>query len=188
MGALHDLFLSYRWADKTNVEPMLAALHARGVTVWQDAREVEDFASIQRAVSTGLAGARALLAWYSIRYNESRACQWELTAAYCAAQAEGDPRRRILVVNPEAGNAHVHLPELFDQLHLSAVGVPGDANATDALAARIEAALRDTVPATPLGELRTMTLPRWLPAMGTGSTRFVGRPKPVKPFVPSGAP
>ncbi len=127
MGASNDLFLSYRWADKASVEPLLAALRARGVRVWQDAREVEDMASIQRAVATGLAGARALLAWYSLRYNESRACQWELTAAYCAAQAEGDPRQRILVVNPEPGNAHVHLPELFDQLHFSGQGVPGDA-------------------------------------------------------------
>jgi tetratricopeptide (TPR) repeat protein len=175
MGASNDLFLSYRWADKASVEPLVAALSARGVSVWQDAREVQDSSSIQHAVSTGLAGARALLAWYSSRYNESRACQWELTSAYCAAQAEGDPRRRILVVNLEAGNKHVHLPELFDQLHFSGAGVPDDPLAVDALAGRIQAALRDKVPATPLGELRPLTPPRWLPSMGTGSTRFVGR-------------
>jgi TIR domain/Tetratricopeptide repeat len=175
MDASNDLFLSYRWADKASVEPLLAALRARGLRVWQDEREVEDTASIQRAVATGLSGARALLAWYSSRYNESRACQWELTAAYCAAQAEGDPRQRILVVNPEAGNAHVHLPELFDQLHFSGAGVPDDVHAVDALADRIQAALRDKVPATPLGELRSLTPPRWLPSMGTGSVRFVGR-------------
>ena len=115
MSASHDLFLSYRWADKPAVAPLVAALQACGVRVWQDAREVEDLASIQRAVATGLANARALLVWYSIRYNEPRACQWALTSAYTAAQAEGDPRRRILVVNPEAGNAHVHLPELLGQ-------------------------------------------------------------------------
>ncbi len=175
MPASNDLFLSYRWADKPSVAPLLAALQARGVRVWQDAREVETFASIQQAVGTGLSGARALLAWYSGRYNESRACQWELTAAYCAAQAEGDPRRRILVVNPEPGNAHVHLPELFDQLHLSAQHAPGDEQAVNELADRIVAALRDTVPPEPLGELRALAPPRWLPAMGTGSTRFVGR-------------
>lgn len=175
MDASNDLFLSYRWADASAVEPLLAALRARGVRVWQDAREVDDLASIQQAVSTGLAGARALLAWYSGRYNASRACQWELTAAYCAAQAEGDPRRRILVVNPEPGNAHVHLPELFDQLHLDAQHACDDPQVVDALADRIHAVLRDTVPVNPIGELRALTPPRWLPTMGTGSTRFVGR-------------
>ena len=174
MAATHDLFLSYRWADKPAVEPLLAALQARGVRVWQDAREVEDLASIQKAVATGLSGSRALLAWYSSHYNESRACQWELTSAYTAAQAEGDPRRRILVVNPEASNTHVHLPELFDQLQLSGAGVPGDATAVQALAARIQGALRE-VPATALGALRSLTPPLWFPAMGTGSNRFVGR-------------
>ena len=175
MAASDDLFLSYRWADKPSVEPLLDALRTRGVRVWQDAREVEDLASIQRSVSTGLSGARALLAWYSVRYNDSRACQWELTAAYCAAQAEGDPRRRILVVNPESGNAHVHLPDLFDQLHFSAQGVPDEAATVAALADRIKAALHDTVPDTPLGAIGALTPPRWLPSIGTGSIRFVGR-------------
>ena len=62
MSASHDLFLSYRWADKLSVEPLVLALRARGVTVWQDAKEVDDLASIQRAVSSGLAKSRALLA------------------------------------------------------------------------------------------------------------------------------
>jgi len=174
MSATHDLFLSYRWSDKPAVEPLLAALQARGVRVWQDAREVEDLASIQQAVATGLSHSRALLAWYSGRYNDSRACQWELTSAYTAAQAEGDPRRRILVVNPEAGNVHVHLPELFDQLQLSGMGVPDDAAAVQTLADRIQAALGQ-VPTTALGALRSLTPPLWLLTMGTGSNRFVGR-------------
>lgn len=64
MSASHDLFLSYRWADQAAVTLLVAALQARGVRVWQDAREVEDLASIQHAAATGLANARALLAWY----------------------------------------------------------------------------------------------------------------------------
>jgi len=175
LSASSDLFISYRWADRSSVAPLIAALRARGVRVWQDSREVEDFASIQQAVGNGLAGARALLAWYSGRYNESRACQWELTAAYCAGQAEGDPLRRILVVNPESANAHIHLPELFDQLHLSDRYGPAGPRAVEELADRIHAALYNTVPDRPLGELRALTPPRWLPSMGTGSTRFVGR-------------
>lgn len=175
MSASNDLFLSYRRADKFSVEPLLAVLRARGVRVWQDAREVDDSASIQQAVGTGLSGARALLAWYSAQYNESRACQWELTAAYCAAQADGDPRRRILIVNPEPHSSHVHLPELFDQLHLNAQRLLDDPCAINELAERICVVLRDQVPATPMGELRALMPPHWLPTMGTGSTRFVGR-------------
>jgi len=34
------LVLSYRWANKPSVEPLLEALRARSVRVWQDAREV----------------------------------------------------------------------------------------------------------------------------------------------------
>jgi tetratricopeptide (TPR) repeat protein len=175
MPATHDLFLSYCWADKASVAPLVAALEARGLRVWQDAKEVSDFASIQHAVTTGLAHARALLAWYSARYNESRACQWELTSAYLAGQAEGDPRRRVLVVNPEPANAHVHLPELFDQLHLSSAGVPDDPAAVTALAERIHAALDHAVPTEPMGGIRSLTPPRWLPHQATGSNRFVGR-------------
>ena len=173
MHATHDLFLSYRWVDTPSVEPLVVALDARGVRVWRDAREVEDLSGIQKAVATGLSGSRALLAWYSGRYNESRACQWELTSAYIAAQAEGDPRLRILVVNPETGNAHVHLPELFDQLHLSGAGL-SDPGAVHILADRIKEAL-SRVPTTALGALRSLTPPLWLPTMGTGSNRFVGR-------------
>jgi hypothetical protein len=180
MDAEFDLFLSYRWADKATVAPLVAALEARGISVWQDARgenarAVEDLASIQQAVTHGIANSRALLAWYSLAYNASRACQWELTAAYLAGQTEGDARRRVLVVNPEASAAHVHLPELLDQLHLSGAGVPHDAAAVDALAQRLQAALGRQVPAKPIGAVGSLLGPRWLPHMASGSSRFVGR-------------
>lgn len=136
---MHDLFLSYRRLDAERVAPLVAALNARGVTVWQDAHEIGDNASIQRAINDGLANARALLVWYSKDYNASRACQWELTTAYSAAQASGgDPRRRVLVVNPEASPGHIVLPELFDQLHLNAAVL-----SVDELAERIAARLAE---------------------------------------------
>lgn len=47
-------------------------------------------------------------------YPLRRACQWELTAAFLAAQAEGDPRRRVLVVSPEQKADHIHPIELLD--------------------------------------------------------------------------
>jgi tetratricopeptide (TPR) repeat protein len=171
---MHDLFLSYRRLDAERVTPLVAALNARGITVWQDANEIGDNASIQRAINDGLANARALLVWYSKDYNASRACQWELTTAYSAAQASGgDPRRRVLVVNPEASPGHIVLPELFDQLHLNAAVL-----SVDELAERIAARLADHaagVPVEPLGSLRKLARPAWHGSAGLGSLRFVGR-------------
>lgn len=170
-----DLFLSYRRLDAERVAPLVAALNARGVTVWQDANEIDTLASIQRAIDDGLANARALLVWYSKDYNASRACQWELTTAYSAAQAAGeDPRRRVLVINAESDTqAHIVLPELFDQLHLNAARL-----SADEMAERIQARLDDAaggVPATTLGSARALGRPTWYGSAGLGSTRFVGR-------------
>ena len=170
-----DLFLSYRRLDAERVAPVVAALAARGVTVWQDASEIDTLASIQRAIDDGLANVRALLVWYSKDYNASRACQWELTTAYSAAQAAGeDPRRRVLVVNAESDTqAHIVLPELFDQLHLNAAQL-----SADEMAERIQARLDDAaggVPATTLGSVRALGRPTWYGSAGLGSTRFVGR-------------
>ena len=161
--------------DAERVAPVVAALAARGVTVWQDASEIDTLASIQRAIDDGLANVRALLVWYSKDYNASRACQWELTTAYSAAQAAGeDPRRRVLVINAESDTqAHIVLPELFDQLHLNAAQL-----SADEMAERIQARLDDAaggVPTTTLGSVRALGRPTWYGSAGLGSTRFVGR-------------
>lgn len=50
-----------------------------------------------------------ILAYCSKTNPRRRACQWELTAAFLAAQVEGDPRRRVLVVSPE-GNPTTSIP------------------------------------------------------------------------------
>ena len=55
---------------------------------------------------------RVLMAFYSLNYAHSRACQWELTAGFLAAQREGDPRQRVLIVNPEEMAEHIHPVEL----------------------------------------------------------------------------
>ncbi len=182
MNATFDLFLSYRRLDAEALAPLLAALAAKRVRVWQDVNEVADFASIQRSVSTHLAQLRGLLVWYSASYNASRACQWELTSAYLAAQAEGaqGPRQRILVLNPESSAEHICLPELMDQLHLScadlvaAAATPQAQALAEALAERIAQALHQ-LPTTPLGALRALVPPLCLPYARTGSSRFVGR-------------
>lgn len=174
MPVHHDLFLSYRRLDKDRVAPLLVALRKRHVKVWQDEREIVGFSSIQESINENLTRARALLIWYSKDYNASQACQWELTSAYIAAKAGGEnPGRRLLVVNPEPGSGHIHLPELCDQLHGGAPA-PGDDAAVALLAQSIRDALNE-VPASPLGDLHALTPPQWYSYTATGSIRFVGR-------------
>src|SRR6185436_13568725 len=84
-----DLFISYRHADAERVQAFVSACKRTGLEVWFDEQLIETFASIQLAIETGLTQAKALLAWYSPAYPQSRACQWELTAALVAAQREG---------------------------------------------------------------------------------------------------
>ena len=112
--AEYDIFLSHAWKDGAFPQHIADALTAAGLRVWFDAAEIDDFASITRAVTEGLAKSKALLAYYSATYPLRRACQWELTAAFLAAQTEGDPRRRVLVINPESGADHIHPIELRD--------------------------------------------------------------------------
>jgi hypothetical protein len=100
--------MSYRHSDADEVRPMAQALQRAGLHVWIDEARIEDFESIQGNIENGLAKSKALLAYYSVRYPESRACQWELSAAFLAAQQEGDVRRRVLLVNPEDSNTHIY--------------------------------------------------------------------------------
>ena len=114
MSAAYDVFLSHAWADGDRPQQLFETLRKAGLRVWFDEAEINDFTAITRAVTKGLAQSKALLAYYSKTYPLRRACQWELTAAFLAAQAEGDPRRRVLVVSPEEKADHIHPIELRD--------------------------------------------------------------------------
>ena len=168
----YDLFLSYPHADQEAVSAIAEALRERGLRVWLDEAEIADFESITRAIEDGLARAKALLAYYSKNYRRSRACQWELTAAYLAAEHEGDPLRRVLVVNPLDTTDHIFPVALRDGLFQKApalddpAGVAELAERVGVHVARIDTALGDVRPAVP---------PTWYGARPTGSTRFVGR-------------
>ena len=167
-----DVFVSYRHKDAPAVASLADALAARGLSVWLDRDRIEDFASITRSIEVGLAGAKALLAWFSPDYPKSRACQWELTTAFLAAQAEGDPLRRILVANTEATATHIHPVELRDQLHRAALQDAGPGaleGLADAVAKHV--ASLDGV----FGGLAAQPLPPWHGARPVSSTRFVGR-------------
>ena len=172
MPAEYDVFVSHAWADGDRPRQIADALRAAGLKVWFDATEIADFESITRAVEQGVAKSKALLAWYSKTYPTRRACQWELTAAFLAAQTEGDPRRRVLVVNPEAGADHIHPIELRDSRFCTAPAT-GDADAFQALAAAIAKHVADL--SGPFADIHPLSAPVWYGMTGVGSTRFVGR-------------
>ncbi len=126
MPATYDVFLSHAWADGERPQQLADALTKAGLRLWFDAAEINDFASITHAVTEGLAKSKALLAYYCKTYPLRRACQWELTAAFLAAQTEGDPRRRVLVINPESGADHIHPIELRDAKFRNAPNTDGE--------------------------------------------------------------
>jgi hypothetical protein len=104
---------------------------------WLDESGIETFESISQSIERELAYSQALLAFYSREYPARRACQWELTAAFLAAQRAGvNPRRRVLVVNPKDGAGHVQPVELRDALY-AGVASTADAAGYRALAEQI---------------------------------------------------
>ncbi|NEB81399.1 toll/interleukin-1 receptor domain-containing protein [Streptomyces sp. SID14478] len=150
-----DVFLSYSRSDADRVRPLADALRGAGLSVFTDEAGVASFAGISDTIRQELARSRVLLAYYSTGYPEREACQWELTAAYLAGLREGDPRRRVLVVNPEAaaaggGAAHIHPVELRDSRH--ALYRPEDGQALAALVADVRRHLAGLEGAMPLGE------------------------------------
>jgi hypothetical protein len=167
---MYDVFFSYPHKDSEKVMLILKALQARGLKVWIDADEILDFTGITRSIVNGLARSKVLLAFNSLNYAHSRACQWELTAGFLAAQREGDPRQRVLVINPEENAEHIHPVELRDELFQKA---PVDQQGIDSLAASVVthvSAIEGTI-----GEIRALIQPRWFGKKGAGSNRFVGR-------------
>jgi len=172
MPAAYDVFLSHAWADGERPQQLADALTRAGLRVWFDAAEINDFASITRAVTEGLAKSKALVAYYSKTYPLRRACQWELTAAFLAAQTEGDPRRRVLVINPESGADHIHPIELRDAKFRNAPKKDGE------MQQLVQSIVKHVAELTgPLADIHPLTAPNWYGMTPVGSTRFVGRLK-----------
>lgn len=172
MSVEFDVFMSYAHADSDRVKVLVNALRTRGLRVWIDKSEGRDFESITRTITNGLANAKALLAFYSSVYPSRRACQWELTAAFLAGQHEGDPRRRVLVVNPETRLEHIYPVELRDALFRSLRDGAGAAEFSS-VADAVHAAVQNLP--TGLSQVRPMAAPPWHGTKGLGSNRFVGR-------------
>ena len=110
------------------------------------------------------------MVYYSAGYPQSSPCQWELTQGFVASMRLGDPRRRVLVVNPEPASSHIEPVELRDALYGELTG--GGANEIDDVAGRI--ATHVATIDTELGA--GMAQPAiWLPSHPTAATRFVGK-------------
>lgn len=116
----YDVFISHWSGDSDRVRPLFEALERRGLRVWFDESSIEDHESITESVRDGVAHSKLLVAYYSRTYPSRRACQWELTAAFTAAQRLGRPSERVLVINPERtedggpASDHVYPIELRD--------------------------------------------------------------------------
>jgi hypothetical protein len=166
----YDVFLSHAWADGDRPQRIAKALEKAGLRVWFDATELEDFAGITRAIAEGLANSKALVAYYSKTYPSRRACRWELTAAFLAAQAEGGRQSRILVINPEETDGHIHPIELRDAKYRLA---PDDDKGLEELARAVAEHVAELKGL--LGDIHPLNAPVWYGNTPVGSTRFVGR-------------
>lgn len=175
----YDVFVSYAHADRGVAVSIVRALQRRGLRVWFDETLIETFDGITRSIEHGLAASKALVAIYSPLYGTRRACQWELTTAFLAAQRNGeDPRRRVLVVSPAPAQggapaiAHIEPVELRDASVAVAPG-PSDYRALRRLAEIIAghvAALEGAI-----GQLTARSAPLWHGKRPLGAMRFVGR-------------
>ena len=112
------------------------------------------------------------MAYYSKTYPLRRACQWELTAAFLAAQTEGDPRRRVLVINSEERADHIHPIELRDAKFRNAPKNDGEMQQLVQAIVKHVAAVDG-----PLADIHPLSAPNWYGMTPVGSTRFVGRLK-----------
>ncbi|EWM15970.1 TIR and AAA domain-containing protein [Kutzneria sp. 744] len=164
----HDVFLSYCRSDTTPAEALAAELRARGLRVFQDEVGVHRFDSVSRTILAELGRSRLLLAYYSQTYPTRRACQQELITAFLAGQREGDPLRRVLVVNPERGTGHIEPIELRDARFWSPSAELR--HLTEAVTRKV-----DELPTT-IGAVDHGRVPLSLPAPGhRPPPKFVGR-------------
>jgi hypothetical protein len=170
MSDRYDIFLSYPSVDRAQATELKDALRALGLSVWMDTQRIDDAASIQRCIEVGLARSRVLVAWYSRSYASSRPCQWELTAALIVSQFETDAAKRVLVINPEPGVAHIAQTMVRDIELISAAG----GETMTAMAKRLQVAGAHAKGL--MGDIRRLSRPAWYgQKKGLGSSRFVGR-------------
>ena len=166
---IYDLFISYRHAgdDLTAVRRLSAQLEGLGLKVFVDESGIDTFEGITPTIRESLSRSKAMLCYFSEHYLTSRACLWELTAAFIAAQRLGGrPHERIFILNP--GDRTGDFKKLPIELREAKYALSIE-TAVQELPPRLRAikgAFQDLGP---------LTLPDVFGRNLAGSTRFVGR-------------
>ncbi|KAB3546211.1 MAG: toll/interleukin-1 receptor domain-containing protein, partial [ANME-2 cluster archaeon] len=171
---MYDIFFSYSHTDKDEVMPICSALQTEGLDVWIDKTKSKEGESITGSIVEGLAQSKVLLAYYSQNFPRSRACQWELTAAFLAAQQQGKgrPERRIRIIKPKGVPVEVHPVELADARY-HRVSVPASPDEIRGIVKSVKAHVEGITGV--FGENRALKPPVWYGRRGVGYSRFVGR-------------
>jgi hypothetical protein len=169
-GVVYDAFVSFtRKGHPGLAHRICRAFEQAGMRVFADAG-ISEGDSISGEIIAALARSMTLIVVYSRQYLGRNACQEELRRVFVAAEAEGDPSRRIIVVNPEDGNDHIAPAELRDARYVVARGADADLSG-------LIRAVRDRSAglAGPLSAIKRASPPRWLPPRIPGTSGFVGR-------------
>lgn len=166
----NDVFFSLAGTERDTVRRIREALERPGLRVFID-ESLTPAHSITAGIEEELNASKIMLILYSAAYPHRPACQFELTAAFLAGLSEGDPLRRIMVINPEPSEQHLQPIQLADAAFVR-LPKAGDDRAmkvlVDAVAEKV-AAVDGT-----FGEISFRQSPRWYPD-GAGEPAFVER-------------
>lgn len=167
-----DLCVSYRRGAAESARLLIGALEAAGLRVYGEDGETITLLGIQRTMQEHVGRAKFLAVCVDGASSESRIAQWLTAAAYEVGRREGDPARRLcLLQNPRvepvalptplASLPRLTLPDSDDPAVLRAL--------VDTLRARSEAAVGA------LDDVLPLTRPPWFPDGPPSPDRFVGR-------------
>ena len=166
-----DVFFSFVGPDRDAARALHSALRRRGVRVWLD-ETLPVGRGITAGITAELNAAKVMLVLYSAAYPLRSACQLELTAAYLAGEREGDPLRRIVVINPERYEHHLRPVQLADA-KFARYPMPADDRAIAALAEVLAGKVASIDGA--FGDIDFTRQPRWYPGGTAGVPAFAGR-------------
>ncbi|MDH3997527.1 MAG: tetratricopeptide repeat protein [Desulfuromonadales bacterium] len=172
---MSEIFISYRRKDKARLQPLLEALEQHGVSYWLDTNDIDHLEDFSLAIGGALSQAKILLAWYSFDYPQSRACQWEFTAAFLTAQKQTGPLQRLVVINPEETFDHLLLPQEVSRQNMLPAPDEGDSAACAKLAQQLKEHLAKIN--APFGQLSAGVNSPCYGRKLTHSPQFVGRLK-----------
>jgi len=170
----YDVFFSYTRSGGGNYNEIIDYLMSAGLRVFWDETEIDDFKSISNSIVGSLISSKVLVAYYSKPYLTRPGCEWEFRKAFLAGEKEGDPRRRILVINPENDSKHILPTELKDAKYFHIPKAPElDQSILSNLTIAIKSHLENLD--SYIGEIEVISRPVWHLGKPSDFSRFVGR-------------